>query len=94
MQGERAALRAARPASALDGCPMCGGPALWHSHSHVAVADTKGFCPTKSKTNLFGEKAYSDKWQPLIKKKNRIKTLSFPAGVVEQLVATEGHELS
>ncbi|MEC8290184.1 MAG: site-specific DNA-methyltransferase, partial [Pseudomonadota bacterium] len=27
----------------------------------------------KSKTNLFGEKAYSNKWQPLIKKKNRLK---------------------
>ena len=37
----------------------------------------------KQKTNLYGEPAYSDKWQPLAKKTNRIKHLSFEADVVE-----------
>ena len=32
---------------------------------------------------LFGEDAYSDKWQPIVKKTNSIKVLSFPKGLIE-----------
>jgi adenine-specific DNA-methyltransferase len=37
----------------------------------------------RRKTNLYGEKAYSDKWQPLMKKRNARKKLRFPGGCVE-----------
>ena len=42
-------------------------------------------CYAKNISNieLFGEDAYSDKWQPIVKKTNAIKVLSFPANLVE-----------
>ena len=36
-----------------------------------------------SAVNLFGEKAYSDKWQPLAKRTNSKKDLVFPPNVIE-----------
>ena len=41
----------------------------------------------KRRTNLYGEPAYTDKWQPLMKKRNARKELSFPAGCVETRLA-------
>ncbi len=41
------------------------------------------FAKDRKSTNLYGEPAYSDKWQPLMKKQNRRKTLIFKAGTVE-----------
>ena len=35
------------------------------------------------KIELFGEEAYSDKWQPLVKRTNAPKTLVFPANKIE-----------
>lgn len=32
---------------------------------------------------LFGEDAYSDKWQPIVKKTNAVKVLTFPANLIE-----------
>ena len=42
-------------------------------------------CYAKNITNieLFGEDAYSDKWQPIVKKTNAIKVLKFPANLIE-----------
>lgn len=42
-------------------------------------------CYSKNISNieLFGEEAYSDKWQPIVKKTNAIKVLCFPANLVE-----------
>jgi adenine-specific DNA-methyltransferase len=41
---------------------------------------------------LYGENAYSDKWQPIVKRTNSIKTLKIPAGVVETKL-DNGHYL-
>jgi len=46
----------------------------------------------KSKLNLYGEPAYSDKWQPLAKKTNRLKTLSFDANTVESKLPDGEHD--
>lgn len=42
-------------------------------------------CYAKNISNIkmFGEEAYSDKWQPIVKKTNAIKVLNFPANLVE-----------
>jgi len=36
-----------------------------------------------SKLELFGEPAYSDKWQPIVKRTNSVKKLSFKSNIVE-----------
>ena len=49
------------------------------------------FGKKKSQVNLYGEPAYSDKWQPLMKKQNRRKTLHFPAKTVLTKLADGRH---
>ncbi len=37
----------------------------------------------EAELSLYGESAYSDKWQPIVKRTNATKELRFPAGVIE-----------
>lgn len=43
------------------------------------------FCYKGESANvsLYGENAYSDKWQPIVKRTNSIKELAFPANIIE-----------
>lgn len=52
------------------------------------------YAKNKTKINLYGEPAYSDKWQPLLKKKNRKKQLCFPAKTVETKLKDGTYPLS
>lgn len=51
-------------------------------------------CYQKSDCNiaLYGENAYSDKWQPIVKRTNSLKTLVFPANIIETKLSDGTYE--
>lgn len=56
-----------------------------HLDTHLRKMSEYVICYAKSKSHLgalFGESAYANKLQPLVKRTNKEKTLTFPAGLV------------
>lgn len=41
------------------------------------------FSKSEGDLSLFGENAYSDKWQPIVKRTNSLKKLSFPKNIIQ-----------